>query len=95
MRARHDPPGLPGGDRARRFRGLPGPCGPVEVILDEVLERPRICHAFADCVTLLAPGFGERPRMAEAVDVEIGRHLLLGMYCDDEDLPVHAWGGAP
>lgn len=70
-------------------------CGLAEVVADELRERPRACHPLADCLIYLHPDSAEAVAMAEAIDAEIGRHLLLGMYCDDEDLPVHAWGGAP
>ncbi len=75
----------------------PDRCGPVEVILDEVRERPRICHAFADCALYLHPDGDAALDLAESVDVEISRHAELGIITDlnDDGLPVHAWGGAP
>ena len=68
-------------------------CGPVEVVPDEVRERPRICHPLAGCLLYLCPDSDEAAGFAESVDVEIGRYVVQGMY-DDEDLPVHAFGGA-
>ena len=64
-------------------------CGPIEVAPDDGLERPRICHPFGDCPLYLFPDGDEAAEFAESVDVELGRHLVLGIYCDD--LPVHVW----
>ena len=75
------------------FVACPDRCGPVEVIPDEIHERPRICHAFGDCRLYLHPDSDEAATYAESVDAAIGRHVVLGTY-DDSDLPVHAWGGA-
>ena len=69
-------------------------CGPVEVAPDDVLERPRACHPLTGCLLYLCPDSDEAAEFAESIDVEIGRYVVLGMYCDDDDLPVNAFGGA-
>ena len=69
-------------------------CGPVEVVPDDVLDRPRICHPLAGCLLYLCPASDEAAAFAESVDVEIGRYVVQGMS-DDSDLPVHAYGDAP
>jgi hypothetical protein len=69
-------------------------CGPVEVVPDEVCERPRICHPRVDCLLYLCPDSDEAAEFAESVDVEIGRYVVQGMYGDDSDMPVHAYGDA-
>jgi hypothetical protein len=68
-------------------------CGPVEVLADEVRERPRICHHYAGCLLYLCPDSDEAVTFAESVDAELGRYLALGTY-DDDDMPVHAYGDA-
>lgn len=65
-------------------------CGPVEVLPDEIRERPRICHHYAGCLLYLLPDSDEAAVYAESVDVAIGAHLVLGTY-DDSDMPVHVW----
>lgn len=65
-------------------------CGPVEVVPDEVLGRPQICHPRADCELYLHPDSGAALVFARSVDEEIGRYAVLGDYCEPES--VHAWG---
>ena len=75
------------------FVACPDRCGPVEVMPDEVRERPRICHHYGDCRLYLYPDSDEAAAYAESVDAEIGRWVVTGTY-DDDDMPVHSWGGS-
>jgi hypothetical protein len=67
-------------------------CGPVEIIPDEERERPRICHAYADCEYVLFPDSDEAAELARSVDDQIAgaAQLGAGQYCEPE--PVHVWG---
>jgi hypothetical protein len=71
-----------------------GYCGPVEIVPDEVRERPRICHAYADCPHVLFPDSEEAVELARSVDDELGDAVRLGidpaLYGEPE--PVHTWG---
>lgn len=80
------------------FVACPGRCGLVEVVPDEVRERPRICHWYGECRLFLHPDSDEAVKFAEAVYAELCRLARLGIITsngdEDEDMPVHAWGAA-